>query len=159
MNKRLLPDHPEVVQKLEIDGVTAFAVDSPIKKQGLGGYNGYVLFPEKPVKEPDYDGVLTYVPVHGGITYCEHGPEGSVYGFDTAHFDSEKLPRNDLAWIFSQCDILIRGIRLASTIEDAYLLAEGDNEKRAKLVQPICDLQASEHRNFGVTLNLLSGRL
>jgi hypothetical protein len=138
-------------------------VPHPMFDRGIGflevGYNGYVSFKSKPVKEPDYHGILTYVPVHGGITYAEHDELGSAYGFDTGHCDSGKFPIRDLSWIKGQCEIMLNGIRLAATLEDEYLLAEGDNEKRAEICQRILDLQPEQMKNFGVMINLLGGKL
>ncbi len=34
-------------------------------------YCGYCTFPNRPVREQGYRGFMTYVPVHGGITYAE----------------------------------------------------------------------------------------
>lgn len=125
---------------------------------GLSGYCGYVVFPKKPTVEPDYHGIITYIPVHGGVTYTHHDAFGSVYGFDTAHAGSEKLPTRDKEWIRGQIDILARGLLIAASIEEEYLKADGDNKRRAELVQPILDLQPGP-LNFNVLLNLLGGEL
>ena len=122
------------------------------------GYNGYVVFPKRPVRETSYKGVLVYVPVHGGITYCEEDSLGVVYGFDTAHCDSEKFPKNNKKWIKSQCQIMIEGILLAKKQEKDYLLA-WNNKEKAEAVQSIMDLQPKQSNNFRVNINLLSGKL
>ena len=147
-----------------IDGHEYWVVAHPLmESKYMGrlevGYNGYVLFAERPVKEPDYNGILTYVPVHGGITYAEQDELGMVYGFDTGHCDSGIFPIREPAWIKEQCEIMLKGILLAATLEDEYLLAEGDNEKRAEICQKVADLQPEHSRNFGVMVNLLGGRL
>lgn len=125
----------------------------------IGGLNGYVRFAVKPVKSAGYDGILTYVPVHGGITYVEHDELGSVYGFDTGHCDSESFPRNDPQWILDQCKIMADAIRFAAGLEDEYLLAEGDNDKRAAIADKLCAFQPGQKLNFGAMINLLCGRL
>lgn len=113
----------QAIEVGKIDGYEYWILESPLLKNGLGGLNGYVVFPDKPVKEPGYDGILIYVPVHGGITFCHHGEDGSVYGFDTAHCHSENYPRMDKKWIKSECGIMLKGILLAAEKEDEYLLA------------------------------------
>lgn len=138
------------------------------------GYNGYIYFKKKPVKEPGYNGILNYVPVHGGITFAEPrtifkivgdkkelvASRGMAYGFDTAHSHSGKFPISDVDWIKKEIAIMLKGIQLASKLEDEYLLAEGDNQKRAEIVQPILDLHSEgEELPFGALLNLLGGQL
>jgi hypothetical protein len=122
------------------------------------GYTGYVTFKEKPLVEPGYKGILAYVPVHGGITYCCHDELGSVYGFDTNHGTSPKYPIRDIAWIKEEISVMARGIIYAASIEEAYLKADGNNKLRAELLQPLVDLRPTD-MNFSVMLNLLSGEL
>ena len=63
-------------------------VFSIVQHSTLNHYCGYVRFPKKPVREMGYNGILTYVPVHGGITFADSGKDGSmVYGFDCGHCD------------------------------------------------------------------------
>lgn len=121
------------------------------------GYNGYVCFKQKPVIEPHYSGILTYIPVHGGITYCVHDEIGSVYGFDTAHAGSGEFPIRDIDWIKKNILLMILGIREAAKIEPEYLRADEDNQRRAELIQPLVDL--ADGLNFGTMINLLSGEL
>lgn len=89
-----------------IDGYEYFILNAPMES----ALNGYVVFPKKPVIENSYNGILTYVPVHGGITLCDHCPEGSIYGFDTLHYNSEKFPRTDKEWIKSEIKVMIDAI-------------------------------------------------
>ncbi|KKL56665.1 hypothetical protein LCGC14_2243170, partial [marine sediment metagenome] len=103
-------------------------------------------------------GILTYVPVHGGITFARETKFGTVYGFDTAHLDSEKLPRDDHKWIKKQCKIMIDGILKAAEVEDNYLHCK-TNKGKAKWAQMIQDINPSEGYNFGVGIKLLSGEL
>jgi hypothetical protein len=122
------------------------------------GYNGYAVWKERPLVEPGFYGVLAYVPVHGGITYAEHDELGTVYGFDTAHANSEGFPIRDIEWIKHEILMLILGVEMAAKIEPEYLAADGDNQRRAELVQPLIDL-AEGGLNFGTMLNLMSGEL
>lgn len=123
------------------------------------GYNGYVIFPQKPVIEPGYEGILTYVPVHGGITYAEHDELGSIYGFDTAHPRWRNEPTRDKGWTKQQLDIMIRGILRAAALEEEYLKADGDNKRRAEIVDQIRDITPGAELNFGEMINLMFGEL
>ena len=149
----------KAIETGSIEGVEYCICKSPGYDKGYGGLNGYAIFLEKPVKEPNYDGILTYVPVHGGITYCEHEPSASIYGFDTGHYGSESVPRFDPAWVKGQIGLMVLALKLAATLEDKYLAAEDDNEARAKIAQRVMDLSPEEGFSFGVMINLLSGQL
>lgn len=122
-----------------------------------GGYNGYVTFPKRPTRETSYCGILTYVPVHGGITYTSEGEDGSMeYGFDTAHFDSENYPRTDINWIKDQIREMTKGILRAAEVEDKYLACK-TNKGKAKHAEYV---RGGEHEpNFGEMMNILSGQL
>ena len=125
------------------------------------GYNGYVRFDARPGREESYNGILTYVPVHGGITLAcdtEEGDGGMLYGFDTAHCDSGKYPRHDLGWIKHQIEIMEAGIVLAAEFEADYL-ANKDNAFRASIIQQLVKLQPEQQLSFGSMLNLLIGEL
>jgi len=153
--------------KLYPESVATFTWEYDCKQCSLlmtrtGHYCGYVLFAEKPMKEPGYNGILSYVPVHGGITYARAEYGGMVYGFDCAHLGDEHNPDvRDISWLKEQCERLADGIVLAAEYEDRYLLAVGDNEERAIIIeeftQKLGGLKVTE--NFGVMLNLLSGQL
>lgn len=122
------------------------------------GYNGYVVFKEKPVSEPEYGGILTYVPVHGGITYAHSDEIGTVYGFDTSHVNSGQRPIDSLAWIKNQCALMICGIKKAAELEIRYL-GEHDKQKRAFIAQQVWDIGGKQEFNLGVNLNLLFGEI
>ena len=141
----------------QIEGHECWIVP-PGKMSDYRGLNGYAVYPQRPVREQDYGGVITYVPVHGGITYAEEDSLGMVYGFDTAHCDSEQFPRNDPEWIKEQLACMIRGIAVAAEVEPAYLLA-ATNEEKADLCARICKVQPEQKLNFGTMINLLCGRL
>lgn len=124
-----------------------------------GGFNGYCFFDIKPLREDSYRGIACYVPVHGGITFAVASGKGMVYGFDTAHCDSEEYPRDDRTWIKEQIKVMIRGLLMASEVEAKYLRCVS-NKGKAKYAQMVSDIGALEHRmNFGVNLNLLAGQL
>jgi hypothetical protein len=128
---------------------------------------GYVRFPARPLKEPGYHGIASYVPVHGGITFAEQDPDGSmVYGFDCAHADDDENPvRRDMGWLMAECERMAEGIIEAAKVEDFYLLAEGDNDKRAAILDGYHAALASKgiafdlSDNFGSMINALFGRL
>lgn len=124
----------------------------------VGGLNGYVLFPQRPVRELGYGGILNYVPVHGGITYAEKEGRGMVYGFDTAHAHSESVTRHDPEWVRGQCQIMASGIMQAAKVEARYLRCISQQGK-AKLAQTVLDINPDEEANFGTMINILSGKL
>jgi len=133
-----------------------------ILKTTMGHYCGYVRFADKPVKEPGYNGILSYVPVHGGITYAHAEEGGMVYGFDCAHSGDEHNPDvRSISWLKGQCEGLAAGILLAAEYEDSYLLAEGDNEKRAAIIDEFTEKLGGPEvtNNFGAMLNVLCGEL
>lgn len=124
---------------------------------------GYVRFPTKPVKEDGYYGILTYVPVHGGITYAHQSESGIVYGFDCAHYSDESNPDvRDITWLKSQCHLMVDSITLAAEFEDRYLLASVANEERANIITEFYEklgVEDSMSNNFGAMINVLCGQL
>lgn len=138
----------------KINGYEYWIVPAPME----GGLNGYIVFPKRPVRETGYEGILTYVPVHGGITYVQEDELGMVYGFDTLHCDSAERPRTDKAWIKKQCKIMLEGILKAKKVEHNYLRCL-TNKGRGKWAQQVSDIQPKEAMNFGVNINLLCGKL
>jgi len=138
-----------------IDGYEYWVVPAPMVQNAL---NGYLVFPKRPVWEKGYWGILTYVPVHGGITYAHEDELGMVYGFDTLHCDSDQRPRTNKDWIKEQCEIMLKGILKAKEVESKYLRCVSREEK-VKYCQQVNDIQPQESRNFGVIVNLLSGEL
>lgn len=142
------------VETGEVDGYRYLIVPAPMES----ALNGYVVFPKKPVRENDYNGILSYVPVHGGITYCHHEKEVSIYGFDTLHIGSNEYPRSDKEWIKSQIQVMLAGILKAAEVEVKYLKCVS-NRGKAKWAQMVQDIQPEQGKNFGVMINLLSGKL
>jgi hypothetical protein len=134
-----------------------------------GHYCGYVRFPERPVQEPGYSGIMTYVWVHGGLTFAEQDDRGMVYGFDCNHGgDHEHRDKyNDLEWMRRECVRMAKGIQIAAEYEALYLQADGETRDRAELLdrmhahfkdQGLADPD-DDGFNFGVMINLLSGDL
>ena len=127
-----------------------------------GHYCGYARFQQRPLKEQDYHGILTYVPVHGGITYAQQDIAGMVYGFDCAHSGDDERDFSD-EWLMQECQKLADSIKAVVQFEDAYLLAEGDNEQRAEIIDTYhksLNLDGFDVTdNFGAMINVICGRL
>lgn len=129
-------------------------------------YNGYCRFRRKPVHERGYTGILNYVPVHGGITYCNHKLGVSTYGFDTAHADDENNPLvRNVEWIEYQCLVMARGIQIAAQFEPDYLRFK-DNDCRAVIIDKyharlrrLISTPFVLSDNFGAMINVLFGKL
>jgi len=136
-----------------------------------GHFCGYVRFPKRPVRERGYEGILTYVPVHGGITYAEGGKDGSmVYGFDCAHLDdwSKSNPQGK-KWTVEEVEKEVEkmaiGIKLAAKYEKRYLQAL-TNKGRAKILEEYHNelkekygIIFNPNDNVLVALNILFGKL
>jgi hypothetical protein len=137
----------------DIEGLEWFIIPGPFE-----GLNGYVVFPKRLTIETGYNGLLEYIPVHGGITFAHEYEDGMVYGFDTAHCDSEEKPRDNVEWIKGQIAIMTKGVKLAAELEPKYLLAR-TNEEKQPICQQIIELNPDDWKNFGVMINLLSGEL
>jgi hypothetical protein len=145
------------IGKMKVDGIEVeyWIVIAPMENT----LNGYALFKKRPVREQGYSGILTYVPVHGGITYAHEDESGMCYGFDTLHYDSKEYPRKDEGWIKKQIRIMVRGILVAKKVEKNYLRCI-TNKGKAKWAQMVQDVGEQKQRNnFGVCINLLSGQL
>lgn len=121
--------------------------------------NGYVTFPKRPVREVGYSGILSYVPVHGGIIYANENKDGSMeYGFDTLHSNSHEFPRDDEDWIMDQIKAMAEGIIRASEVEDKYLSCK-TNKGKAKHAQYVAGDTPPSELGFGAMINMLSGQL
>jgi hypothetical protein len=139
-----------------------------LQSKGYGApWCGYVRFARRPLRERDYHGIATYVPVHGGITYAE-GKEGSgmVYGFDCGHSGDEKRPETkDRPWLQTQCRVMAVGILLAARYESHYLLAKTEKEKALVVDKYHDDLKKNYgidfvlKDNFGAMINVMFGGL
>ena len=136
----------------------------------LGHYCGYVRFPKKPVREEGYHGILTYVPVHGGITYAEQGKDGSmVYGFDCAHSgDWCSCHQMGHKWTLQEVREEIKkmavSIQLIAKYERRYLRNITPKGK-AKVIDEYHEELKKQNiafdlqDNFGAMLNLLAGQI
>lgn len=129
-------------------------------------FTGYCRFASKPVLEDHYRGMLTYVPVHGGITYACHQAGVSTYGYDTNHSGDEGNPiLRNTEWLEHQAWVMATGIRVASRYEPEYLRVAAPT-CRAALVDRYHREMAKRvgaeflmFNNLGAMLNVLSGRL
>lgn len=141
------PQYPEseAVKVWTIEDMTFSIV-----KQPFGHYCGYVRFPERFVEENDYHGILTYVPVHGGITFARMFGNDMVYGFDCAHADDENDPDlRNIDWLTDECERMAWAIIVAYYYEGVYLEAQSGEERAAVL-----DLYHDEMRGKGVFFHL-----
>lgn len=101
-------------------------------------YCGYVWFPKRPVREQGYNGILTYVPVHGGITYAEIEGKGMKYGFDCAHSgDWVSYNPSGHKWtleeVVAETEKMSRAIQLIAKYEKRYL-RNITNKGKAKVI-------------------------
>lgn len=92
----------------------------------MGHYCGYCRLPRL-VAESGYDGLLRYVPVHGGITYAAESANGQmVYGFDCAHAgDEDEWQWRDRRILLAEARKMNTAIWIATFFEPFYLLPLG----------------------------------
>lgn len=136
--------------------------DEPFKLKEIPYYCGYVRFPQRPVKEDGYNGIITYVPTHGGITYAEEFEDGTmVYGFDCAHFNDEHNPNlQDLDYITEECEMMAKYILLAAEFEGRYLATEDRGEIIDNFRDECRKLgEMDESFSMGALIALLTGKL
>lgn len=146
----------DAVQVGEYEGIATCVLKAPYE-----GLNGYAYFPSRPVREEGYDGIVAYVPVHGGITFARPTKDGGIiYGFDTGHCDSDKFPRYEPEWIMGQIAAMISGLKRAAEVEQKYLKAM-TNKGKAKHISYVYDTEPDKAGgySFGIMLNLLGGKL
>lgn len=138
-----------------------------LRNEHMGHFCGYATFSMRPTIEQGYDGILTYVPVHGGITYARRDEDGTfTYGFDCSHCNDEEDPRcRDLDWLTRETEKFVIAIPVAVAYESRYLAAE-DSKAKAQVIDQMHEELERDHEirfdvkdNFGATLKLLSGRL
>lgn len=136
-----------------------------------GHYCGYARFYKfgysnhlANLQEQGCRGILTYVPVHGGITYNDVTPDSYVYGFDCAHLNDEVNSNlRNPEWLFTECRKMALSIILAAQMEKAYLIAE--DEDRVNILQDMhdklstLDIHFTITNNFGAMINLICGKL
>ena len=128
-----------------------------------GRFNGYVRFPKLPVVAPGIHGILDYVPVHGGITFCQEWWDGSVtYAFDTAHAISMDMTEiiSDVGWMMAETENMARSIQIAARFERYYLKADDDNNRKARVLDRMGKfMPVGPTDNMNIMLNLLRGEL
>lgn len=127
-----------------------------------GRFNGYCHFPVCPTVAPGRDGILSYVTVHGGMTFFQEWQDGSMtYGFDTAHFNSEELGPllDDLEWLMAECERMAYGIKVAARFEPYYLKARTNKAKARVLDRMTQFMHLDVYDNTGVILKILGGDL
>ena len=138
---------------------------SIVKHGSFGHYCGYVRYPRRPVIESGYDGILTYAPVHGGITYADESNDGTmVYGFDCNHVGDECRPEcKDINWLKQECERMAACINIAAQHEHDYLLAKNEASKAAAIdgyhreVAEKIGAVFKLTENFGAMINVLGG--
>lgn len=156
----------------ERDGMTFALVNMHKLRDGAQDYrapwNGYVHFVVSPLQRTSgYEGILTYVPVHGGITYGGRNDDGSAtYGFDCAHGGDEKNPDwHDIERVKAETERMGECIRIAASYEEPYERAWGNEEKAAVLDEfhSACNLWGEAEfdlsDNLGAMIHLLGGEL
>jgi hypothetical protein len=143
------------------DGLT-FSV---VQHSSMGHYCGYVRFPLRPVIEQGGDGIVRFVPVHGGVTYTRQDENGMVYGFDCGHVDDDKKPElKDIEWLFAECERMATALQSAAHVEQEYLLGKDNEAKAAVLDKWHAELaeqgiEFAVQDNFGAMIALLCGKL
>lgn len=86
-----------------------------------GHYNGYVRLVRPLFRTKGYNDLLTYVPVHGGITFSAVDSEGcKTYGFDCAHAGDE-VTRWTREAVMRETARLAFALVVAARFEDAFL--------------------------------------
>lgn len=157
---------PEASRKTwQKDNVTFYIVKNEWNHGLTGGhYCGYCQFAKRPVIEQDYNGILTYVPVHGGITYAKEQPDGSmIYGFDCAHWGDDNDARCiSKEWLTAECERMALGIQVAAKYEERYLLARELADKAAIIDEMHAELDglgSGYELSTGAILNLPAGDL
>jgi hypothetical protein len=149
----------EKMKKLEAEGVLPPGyLENSFFKDMVGALNGYVAFPKRraPLRTRKADGIVDFIPVHGGVTYYHKDATACVFGFDTGHFNSSHLPITDKAWIKWQCKVLYEGVVKAAAIENEYRHAQ-TNDARAKILQPLADLIPEEDLGTGALIRIMFG--
>lgn len=142
------------------DGIQYFILQHPM----FGHYCGYCVFPVRPLIEQGYRGIVSYVPVHGGVTYAGEEKSGEmIYGFDCAHADDENDPDlRDLDFLARECERMAKAIHVAMSFERDYLLSPTDERKIEVLEAYHEALRQHEiffnlDDNFGALINVLFG--
>lgn len=144
---------------------------SIVKHPSMGHYCGYVRFTKRPVRELGYNGILTYVPVHGGITYANEDKDKTmVYGFDCSHYSDWGIYYQDgkkwsIEEVIEETERMAIAINLIKKYEKRYL-RNITNKGKAKVVDEYHKELSDNYKinfdlqdNFGSMLNLLVGSI
>jgi len=124
------------------------------------GYNGYLEFKKRPVRERGYNGIVAYVPVWGGITYAQESDDGAmIYGFDTCHIEQEKLPIRDPKWIKKQLRSMRDGLFRAKEVETKYLKAVSPKGKAKHAAYVFGENKPVKGLGFSALINLMTGEV
>jgi hypothetical protein len=127
---------------------------------------GYVRMNRAMFAVPGYKGLLTYVPVSGGITLKAEDSEGCIiYGYDTNHaWDHAKAGFWTPETMTEETNRFATGLICAAKYETAYLEARTEKGKaqiidlfHAELRESGIEFKLTE--NFGAMLNVLFGKL
>ena len=162
----------KAIERWTFDDTECYIVRHP----SLGHLCGYARFTKRPVREQGHVGVLTYVPVHGGITFANEDDDGSmVYGFDCAHAGDAVEPefepdymrrfRDEEAHVWkkdevrSETEKMVLWIKAIAKYEAPYLLAATNEEKARILDDYLKEIGCNVPDSFGVCINLLGGQL
>jgi len=127
--------------------------------------NGYVAFPKRaaPKLPAGTRDILSFIPVHGGVTYACKDSYMAVWGFDTMHYRSEQVPRTERAWILAQCRLLYTGLLVAAEFYPKWSRAGQDERCKMAdwLLQLVDDERVGTLDRLNVTsmLSLLTGRI
>lgn len=160
--------YPEEHQNVLLSWTREDGVVCTIVRTKGGHLCGYGRFATRPVREEGYYGILSYVPVHGGITWAEEDDDGTmVYGFDCAHSgDFSEWQPDGRVWgvedVEAETNRMVIGILAAVPFEERYLLA-ADGEERAsvldeyhaKLREQGIGFELTD--NFGAMIGVLGG--
>lgn len=150
-----------------------------IARMKQGHLCGYARFPKRPVREEGYDGILRFVPVHGGLTYAQGHDDGSmVYGFDCTHsgdavpIEFERYPQyrdpNGRVWteaeVARETTAMVVAILIAAKYERRYLRCTKP-KGRARVIDEYHELLSERgivfdlNDNFGAMISVLGGEL
>ena len=113
----------KIVATKQLEGVTLTCevVKPPVSDPY---YCGYATFNERPLEHYGFDGVIEYVPVHGGVTYARSNTDGRVYGFHCDHpGDDQDLDCLRKAWVLEEAERMALSIIALGAIEKQIVAA------------------------------------
>jgi hypothetical protein len=142
--------------------------NTPVKyrivQTNMGHYCGYATFEHRPLQEAGYDGIATWVPVHGGITYAvDKDDKGFTYGFDCGHAGDEHDPKtSNVDWLTTECERMALGLVIAVGFEEAFKNSK-TQAGLVKIIERYHEAMAAQgikfdlHDNFGAMIELFGG--